>query len=126
MATVVKLGNRPKSFKKTVEFEMLTGETGCIECVFKYRTRTELGELVDKIAADSGSALEAGDFIMQRLAQASCAANAGYLIEVLDGWNLDQPLGLDSAMRLADELPAAVVAIMEGYRAAIHEGRLKN
>ena len=57
----IKLGNRPKNFKRIVKFQMLEGGEGAIECVYKYRTRKEFGEFIDGImeAANKG-AFEAG------------------------------------------------------------------
>ena len=52
--------------------------------------------------------------------------NAAYLIDVLDGWNLDEVLTRDTAAQLCDELPGAATEIMEAYRLAIVEGRLGN
>jgi hypothetical protein len=47
-------------------------------------------------------------------------------MRVIDGWNLDEDLTRENVQQLADELPAAVNAIMETYRSAITEGRLGN
>jgi hypothetical protein len=44
----------------------------------------------------------------------------------MDGWDLDEELNVANLERLADELPGAVMAIMEDYRAACCEGRLGN
>ena len=52
--------------------------------------------------------------------------NAAYLLDVLDGWNLDETLTRDTAAQLCDELPGAATEIMEAYRLAIVEGRLGN
>ena len=46
MATI-KLGNRPKAFKRIVTFDMLEGGKGSIECNFRYRTRSEFGVFID-------------------------------------------------------------------------------
>ena len=61
-----------------------------------------------------------------KLQQSLIASNAGYLINALDGWDLDEELNVANLERLADELPGAVMAIMEDYRAACCEGRLGN
>lgn len=127
----IKLGDRPKAFKKTVEFPMLDGSKGSIECVYKYRTRKEFAAFIDSIveaAKVSHVPMENGEakFSMTDLMEKTAGANADYLLQVLDGWNLDEPLSRESVEQLSDELPAAVNAIMETYRAAISEGRTGN
>lgn len=129
MATKIKLGNRPKNFKKTVTFPMLDGTTGGIECLYKYRTRTEFGVFIDEIMEAAGETKGRDDdekFSMAALMEKTAGANADYVMRVLDGWNLDEDLSRASVQQLADELPAAVNAIMETYRTAITEGRLGN
>ncbi len=124
----IKLGNRPKSFTKIVKFDMLEGGKGSIECTFKYRTRTEFGVFIDELVSDSGVKPEASDdkFSMSELMEKTAGSNAKYLLQVLQGWNLDEDLSLANAQQLADELPAAAAAIMETYRMAVTEGRLGN
>lgn len=52
--------------------------------------------------------------------------NAEYLLQVIEGWNLDEELNEETAHQLANELPAAAAAIMNTYRQAIVEQRLGN
>ena len=124
----IKLGQRPKSFDKAVKFEMLEGGTETIVCTFKYRTRTEFGQFIDGLVSDAGVKVDATDekFSMTDLMKKTAGSNAKYLLQVLDGWSLDIDLTLSNAEQLADELPAAAVAIMETYRVAVTEGRLGN
>jgi hypothetical protein len=124
----IKLGERPKSFKHTVKFPMIDGTDGTIACVFKYRTRKEFGEFIDAIMEAAGvKPQEDGEkFSMAALMEKTAGANADYILQVLDGWNLEEPLSRASLEQLADEIPAATTAIMEQYRVAITEGRLGN
>ena len=125
----VKLGNRPKNFKRNVEFDMLDGTKGNIECVYKYRTRSEFGAFVDEMVDKANPANPdetPKQFSMTELMEKTKDTNADYLLKVLDGWNLDEELSRESLQQLADEVPAAVGAMMETYRAAILEGRLGN
>lgn len=124
----VSLGKRPKSFKKTVTFPMLEGGNGSIECTFKYRTRNEFGVFIDKLmdAAGAQPKPDGEKFSMAELMEKTAGSNADYILEVLDGWNLDEDLSKPNVQQLADELPAAVNAIMEIYRVAVTEGRLGN
>ena len=125
----VKLGNRPKNFKRNVEFDMLDGTKGNIECVYKYRTRSEFGAFVDEMvdkAKPANPDETPKQLSMTELMEKTKDTNADYLLKVLDGWNLDEELSCESLQQLADEVPAAVGAMMETYRAAILEGRLGN
>lgn len=140
MAKII-LGKRPKNFKRTVTFEMPGEGAGSIEVNFKYRTRTEFAAFQDEIQA----AVKAeGEKEIARLTEAAKNSeqvpdltqsdiiarqnefNVNYLMGAVEGWNLDVPFDRESAAQLADELPAAVIAIMSDYRAAVMDGRLGN
>jgi len=122
----IKLGQRPKNFPKPIEFPMLDGTQGHIKCLFKYRTRTEFGRFIDELAEAAGKQGDAGKFSVADLMEKTRDSNAAYLLRVLDGWDLDEEISREVLQQLCDEVPAAATAIMEGYRAAINEGRLGN
>lgn len=124
----VTLGKRPKSFKKTVTFPMIEGGTGSIECTYKYRTRSEFGLFIDLLMEAAGAKPkdDGEKFSMADLMEKTAGSNADYILEVLEGWNLDEDLNKANAQQLADELPAAAAAIMETYRIAVTEGRSGN
>jgi hypothetical protein len=125
----ITLGNRPKHFKRVVKFQMLDGTTGNIEVTYIYRTRKEFGDLVDdlvKAAGQQAQPADDGTFSMRDLMEKTAGANANYIMQVIDGWNLDEDFSEASVQQLADELPGAALAIMETYRAACTEGRLGN
>lgn len=124
----IKLGDRPKNFKKVVRFEMLDGTTGEIEVAYKYRTRTDFGKFIDRIIEASGSKEKATDetFSMARVMEKTADSNADYILDVIDGWNLDSDLTRSNVQQLCDEVPAAANQIMETYRLACTEGRLGN
>lgn len=140
MAKII-LGKRPQSFKRTVTFAMPEGEVGTIEVSFKYRTRSEFATFVDEMqaAAKAASEQEVGRLrdaaatgaAVDDITQSDITArqndfNARYVMGAVDGWNLDVPFDQESVAQLVDELPAAVVAIVSDYRAAIVDGRLGN
>lgn len=122
---IIRLGARPKSFKRVVTFPLVEGGEGAIEVSFRYRTRTEFGKFIDSIVADAQAQ---GDqqFSMADLMERTRDKNAAYLMDVIDGWNLDEPLTRATVEQLCDELPGAATEIMEQYRKATVEGRLGN
>lgn len=144
----IKLGERPKSFKSTVKFPMLDGTEGAILCEFKYRTRKEFGEFIDGIMAAAALAekeakkkkeeektptaeavatpADGEKFSMSASLEKIAGANTDYILQVLEGWSLDEELTRENLQQLADEIPAAASAIMERYRVAVTEGRLGN
>lgn len=148
MSSTIKLGSRPKNFKKTVKVTLLDGTVASVEITYKYRTRKEFGAFIDKITAaaraaeaarkaadetaeaqaDAGIEKEAEDkpFSLEELMDKTAGANADYVMDVVEAWNLDVPLSKTAVEQLADEIPAAVNIIMESYRVAITEGRLGN
>lgn len=124
----IKLGNRPKSFSRTISFDLLEGGKGTIECKFKYRTRREFGEFLDKLQDAAGVKTVEGEEkpSIADIMEKTAGANADYILDVLEGWNLDEDLNKANVQQLADELPAASIAIMEAYRTACLEGRVGN
>lgn len=140
MAKIV-LGQQPKNFSYTVTFAMLDGSAGGMEVSGIYRTRTEFGQFADGIRAGARKAAEADlarvkelaakgqpipELTQQELLARENAINVGYVMGCIDGWNLDVPFDQAAVEQLADEVPAAVSAIIAGYRDAITEGRLGN
>lgn len=128
MASNIKLGARPKNFVRTVTFALPEGGEGRIACTYRYRTRTQFGEFVDALMAKSpvGRPDYTDPAVNAKLQQSLISSNAGYLINAMDNWDLDVELNVSNLEQLADELPGAVMAIMEDYRAACCEGRLGN
>ncbi|KRA13953.1 phage tail assembly chaperone [Acidovorax sp. Root568] len=124
----IKLGDRPKSFKRIVKFPRIEGGEGAIECTFKYRTRKEFGEFLDRMVEAAGPKTKPDDekFSMASLFEKTGGQNAQYIMDVLDAWNLDVDLSLSAVEQLSNEYPGAASAIMEAYRMAIVEGRLGN
>lgn len=123
----IKLGQRPKNFKRAVTFDMLDGTQGTIECTFKYRTRSEFGSFIDSLISAADARIDSSEkFSLADVVNATTDKNVDYLLQALDGWNLDEELNAANLRQLADEVPAAVAAIMEAYNNAIRDGRLGN
>lgn len=123
----IKLGQRPETFKHTVKFKMLDGSEGAIEVEYLYRTRKEFGQFIDEIFAKSKEERPADeDFSWAALMDKTGTANADYVMKAVKGWNLDEDFNQENVQQLADELPAAITAIMDSYREAVTQGRLGN
>lgn len=124
----IKLGSTPKAFKRTITVDMLDGTKGSIDVDFKYRTRTEFGAFLDAIFKDAGvKATDEGEKVaIADLMAKTRDTNADYLLQVLEGWNLEDDLNKDSLQQLCDEFPGVANSIMETYRSAVTEGRAKN
>lgn len=140
MPTIV-LGNRPKNFKRTVNFVQVDGEPGSIVVTFKYRTRKEFGAfadgILDSMKAEAEAQIEevralalAGKQIPEltqaHIIERDLVRDAKYTAGCVEGWNLAVPLSGDAITQLADEVPAAISAIAQMYRDASLEGRLGN
>ena len=124
----IKLGSTPKSFKRTITVDMLDGSKGSMECEFKYRTRVDFGKFLDGIFSDAGVKPTDTDdkIVIAEVMARTRDTNADYLMQVLDGWNLEDELNRANLQQLCDEFPGVANTIMETYRVAITEGRSKN
>ena len=122
----IKLGQRPKTFKRLVSFPLVDNSTGQIEMVFKYKTRSEFGAFIDELLDDAGKDRSDGSVSMKELMERTADSNASYILQVAEGWNLDEEFNRANIQQLSDEIPAATAAIMEAYRLAISEGRQGN
>ena len=122
----IKLGQRPKTFKRLVSFPLVDNTTGQIEMVFKYKTRSEFGAFIDELLDDAGKDRSDGSVSMKELMERTADSNASYILQVAEGWNLDEEFNRANIQQLSDEIPAATAAIMEAYRLAISEGRQGN
>lgn len=124
----ITLGDAPKSFKRKVKFTLVDGSESDITLSFKYRTRKQFGEFIDKMMSDAKAtaAPAEAEFSMHTLMDKTGEANAAYILDVAEGWDLGDEFNAANLARLSDMYPAAAVAIMDSYRLAITEGRLGN
>lgn len=126
--TKIVLGKTPKTFKPfEVKFPMPDGTEGVILATFNYRTRTQFGQYLDSVLNDAGeepSSDIAPNF--ELIFGKTKDKNADHLLLALNDWNLDEKLTREALQNLADELPAAAIALMAAYNAACTQGRLGN
>lgn len=140
-AKKIKLGARPESFSRAVSFQLPEGGSGCMEMIYKYRTRKEFAEFADTMqaalkakgeseaekirkAAEDGKAIP--EMTQADLIKLQDEFNVNYIMQAATGWNLDIPFDREAVEQMTDEFPAAVIAIIGAYRDAIVEGRLGN
>lgn len=150
MATTAKarvtLGKRPDKLRRTVTGPMPDGSDGLIEIDFKYRTRVEYGELLDRrmaearasdeaaAAAEAAKAAQVADGAPPPMPASwatdaqrrSRDATAAHILDIATGWGLPEPFDLEHVTQLCDELPGMAAAIVDDYRAAVLEGRRGN
>lgn len=155
MANKVVLGQRPKFIRRAVEVRMPDGSIGTIVANYTYRTRTEYADYLDSLVAKAHAMLaeanaepaevpeppapkrgrgkaKAADPAAQAVQtirnsiDTQIETAADQLLEILEGWDIDQPLNRASLIQLGNELPGAMRALVEGYRVAINEGHLGN
>ena len=124
----IKLGKTPKTFKPfAVKFPMPDGSEGTITATFNYRTRTQFGQFLNGVFSDAGEeAPSDGKLDFETLFAKTRDKNADHLLQALGAWDLDDEVNRANLQALADELPAAAVALMAAYNAACTEGRLGN
>lgn len=143
----IKLGARPKLFKRPVKFTDLDGTELLVPVHFKYRTVTEFGTYVDEYAKkvedkmlaeraereaqrrealDKGKAYVEPEVTNEQMRAHQAQANADYLMGILEGWDLEVPFGVDAVLQLCNETPGAASKIISDYRLAITEGHLGN
>jgi len=128
-ASKIMLGQRPESFKQTVTFPAHDGSQASIEVEYIYRTRTELGkweQANQALQSEVVKAIADDEEFWSKLSERSVSAGAEQLMQVIKGWNLDEPFNLVNAQALCDAYPNATSAIFQRYRQAINEGRLGN
>lgn len=129
MASKITLGKRPQNFKSiAVKFTLPDGETGIINVVFQYRTRSEFGAYLNQLFATSDAekpvADEKPDFV-DLFAKAG-EKTVSQLLDAMKSWDFEHELSKETLVQLGDEIPAALAAIGSAYNAACTEGKLGN
>lgn len=128
----ITLGSRPKSFPRVVKFTDVDGTELTAPVTYKYRTRKEFGEWLDTLPAypqtKDGMVGEGENskFSSEAYIEKVSAWNANKIMQILEGWALDEEFSAANVRQLCDEMPACAEAIIENYRSAIIEGRLGN
>jgi hypothetical protein len=136
----LRLGDNPKNFKKTIAIVQLDGGTAPLDVSYIYRTRSQFAALVDANiakaeaeakavaeAAQNGTDAAQGD--RMTIAQSYAAvdkARAEHVLQIADGWDLDDDFTLENLLQFEDEYPGALHAISIAYAQAVAEARAKN
>lgn len=122
----IRLGATPETIRHTVTAPLPDGTQGEIAVTYRYRTRKQFAELLDRTFGAGAAPGEAGPDSLVAATQLGIEANAGYILDIATGWDMDAPFDRQHVERLCDELPGVALAIMTAYRQAITEGRLGN
>lgn len=124
MSKLVSLGQAPKSFSRTPKFTDFTGGKLEVDVEFVYMSPVEHGELLD--ALDAEAETKAAEMSTADRYRAKNMANAEYLLRILKGWGLEEPLNRDNLIVFVGRYPASVHAIAGDFYTAIHEGHAGN
>lgn len=127
----IKLGSRPKNFKRSITVTLPEGGKGTVEMSYIYRTRSEFGAFVDELFSSAGvkpasQSDEDVKFSLKDALEKTRDQNADYILLIADGWNLDEDFTKANIAQLCDELPGAAMEIINTYRQAVTEGVLGN
>lgn len=140
MAKII-LGKPPKEFTRALSFLQVDGSTGSMTAKFLYRTRKQFAQFKDGLIEQARTAAESemqkltaqmkrGDALteptQEELLTREAKENVDYVMGCLSGWDLDVPFDRAAVEQLADEVPAAMRAIVTAYSEAIVEGRQGN
>jgi hypothetical protein len=128
MATL-KLGKPPANFAPfDVSFTAPDGELTTIpKVVYKYRTRREYAEFVDRIADTQTWAPEAGEkFSVKRLLDSIGEKNVEAMAECIVSWGIEESPSVETFSQLLNESPAAFTSLWAAYGNAARDGRLGN
>ena len=129
MATKIKLGNKPKTFKAfPVKFTMPDGEAGAIHTTFKYRTRKEYGTFLNDLynSAEAEKPQEGEKIDFEHLFAKGGEKAVKQMLDAIDSWDFEYELSAETLMQMQDEIPASIAAFGDAYRSACLDGRLGN
>ena len=137
MANKIIFGSRPANFKPfPVKFELPDGTVRAINVTYKYRTKTEFGEMLDGLIANGKKAdaqvlgekgaAEKPEFSWEKFYAENIEAGAEQLMNSVVAWDLELEISKEIFVQMGDEAPAAVTALMASYASACREGRLGN
>lgn len=104
MASKFSLDPAP-TFSASVEIPVHGRDPVAVQFEFKHRTRDAMGEFFDSVAA--------------RPAEES-------ILEIVAGWELDDPLNLESVAKLLQNYQGAGTAIVKVYAEQLRQNRLGN
>lgn len=133
----IKLGNTPKTFKRTIDIINVHGATNQLEIIYKYRTRQQFADLIDeqidkaereaeKAKDDLQNGIEPAKKSVAEILAEQDKAGAEAVLKIAEGWDLDDEFTVENLIRLEDENPGSLFSITNVYRAAVSEARTKN
>lgn len=99
--------------KPTFEHEIVIpvpgGGEGKFTVIFRHKGKKELNAFYEALGSETGR------------------NDVDALAELIEGWkNVDEKYSRDALEKMLDAYPGAALALFEGYRVALFEGRRKN
>lgn len=126
---IIKLGNRPKTFKEIpVAITLPDGSEGVIPVTFKYMDKMQFGKWQDGAASGfKDMKADNDDFSWEKFYKATGESSAEKLLEVIDSWGLDVELSKQAIIEIEIDCGAAALpALFAAFGLACREGRLGN
>lgn len=97
--------NAAPTFKAKVAIPVAGGKPADVEMVFKHRTKKQIKEFLAEIADKEDTAL---------------------VLDMVSGWELEDPFSAESVDKLLDSYPGAALAIHRKYLDELYGQRLGN
>lgn len=128
MATRFKIEQNP-TFAARVAIDRAGGDKIDVGFVFKYRTQTEISELLEEWSARRKSAAEEigeGQESVSALTKARIELEVQEVLEMVESWEFDDKLCEDSVRALLDGCMSAKASITNAYMNGLNPARLGN
>jgi hypothetical protein len=127
MAKLV-LGKTPATFKPfNVKFVLPDGQDDQLLVTFKYKTRSQFAQFLNSLFVEAGEVKpEAEKIDFEALFAKGGEKTVSHLSQIIEAWDLDEPINGKTLAALHDQAPAAAAAMTQAYSAACTEGRLGN
>lgn len=97
-----------------------------VEFEFKGRTRTELAALSKEMADAAENAPDLSGMSAEEATQISIEREAGMLMAIAVGWELDDDFNEENVKRLLQKCPMATDAVMKRYLQEVSQAKLGN
>lgn len=115
----------PSTFEKEVVVTLIDQSQIKFKVTYKYRTRVEYAALRDEWF-DKPNVLSTGVKTVGDIVDFDNKEIADQVLSIAEGWSLTDPFSQEVLINIHDTYPNVLPEILEVYRSAIIEGRVKN